>query len=282
MAAECRYWIPPVRLSLLRPKLCFSCAPADSGTCAFQTQATERDLGKGFRSWIWSEPYSADLFQDGNWQGGERYEAYTSWLNKTIPRDFGGLDPFDQRACLKHQREIFKSVGYSTHDWDIILNGTVGGLYQMNCIESLLWGKQNEYHPQKESATEFGAYILLDGTNTSVKVYLQTGPTLSVPGMSWVDSLIEQDLEDGYHLQTFLHLHPFDASNIKYQDCAGTCIPSSPDLGAFKVDLGRFGAAQAWITNGADSFRFGLDQLDLFSGQANEKALTRPEIYRGP
>ena len=86
----------------------------------------------------------------------------------------------------------------------------------MNCIESLLWGKQNEYHPQKKSATEFGAYILLDSANTSVNVYLQTGPTLSVPSMSWVDDLILGDLENGYRVQTFLHLHPFDASNIKH------------------------------------------------------------------
>eukprot|EP01044_Picomonas_judraskeda_P019752 COSAG03_NODE_4233_length_1628_cov_5.630477_2_plen_165_part_00 len=164
----------------------------------------------------------------------------------------------------------------------MILNGTVGGLYQMNCIESLLWGKQNEYHPQRKSATEFGAYILLDSTNTSVNVYLQTGPTLSVPGMSWVDDLILEDLENGYRVQTFLHLHPFDASNIKYQDCAGTCIPSTPDLSAFKYDLTRFGAAQAWITNGADSFRFGLDQLDLFNGDGDEEARARPEIYYGP
>ena len=41
------------------------------------------------------------------------------------------------------------------------------------------------YHPQNVSATEFGAYILLDSANTTMKVYLQTGPTLGVPGMDW-------------------------------------------------------------------------------------------------
>jgi hypothetical protein len=61
-----------------------------------------------------------------------------------------------------------------------MLNGTVGGLYTMNCVESLLWSKQNKYHPQDVSATEFGAYIMLDKKNTTVKVYLQTGPTLVV------------------------------------------------------------------------------------------------------
>ena len=130
----------------------------------------------------------------------------------------------------------------------------------------------DRYHPQTESATEFGAYILLDPANTTVKVFLQTGPTLSVPGMSWTDPLLEEAKEEGWSVLTFLHLHPFDASNVKcasrrpissapaltrgsfvrggrrYQDCAGTCIPSGPDLGAFAIDLQRYGVAQAWIT----------------------------------
>ena len=72
-------------------------------------------------------------------------------------------------------------------------------------------------------------------------------------------------------------------SNIKYQDCAGTCIPSGPDLGAFRIDLDRFGTAQAWITNGADSFRFTLDELDMFNGAGGEEeeGRGRKEIYRG-
>jgi hypothetical protein len=236
------------------------------------------DIGKGYRSWVWTEPYHPSLFQDGFWRNDATYKTYTEWLNATIPRDFGGLDPFDQRACLEHQRAIFEKVGYSTHDWDVILNGTVGGLFQMNCLESLLWGKQNEYHPQEQTATEFGAYILLDTKNTTVKVYLQTGPDLGVPGMSWVSQPIKNDLRNGFSLLTFLHLHPFDASNIKYQDCAGTCIPSGPDLQSFANDLSSFDCKTAWITNGADSFRFPLSQLGLFNG---EDQLKIPDIYKG-
>lgn len=252
-------------------------------TCQFVSTPTVKDIGQGFRSFQWTEPYAASLFADGLWADDDAYEEYTAWLNKTIPRDFGGLDPFDQRACLKHQRAIFKSVGYSTHDWDVILNGTVGGLYQMNCVESLLWNRQNKYHPQKVSATEFGAYILVDNANTTVKVYLQTGPTLGVPGMDWVDELIKRDLLNGFAVRTFLHLHPFDASNIKYQDCAGTCVPSAPDLKAFAYDLSRFQAQEAWITNGADSLRFPLTELHLFNGEAAAlgQQAPRPEIYRG-
>ena len=248
-------------------------APA-MASYAFASQPVEKDRGSGVRSWVWTEPYRPELFQDGLVEGGKRYTDYTKWLNATIPRLFGGLDPFDQRACLKHQRAIFGNVTwkkFDLHDWDIILNGSVGELSAINCVESLLWGVQNKYHPQTESATEFGAYILLDPANTTVKVFLQTGPTLSVPGMAWTDPLLEEAKEEGWTVLTFLHLHPFDASNVKcasrplisprsaltcgvlcvrgrYQDCAGTCIPSGPDLGAFAVDLQRYGVAQAWIT----------------------------------
>ena len=248
-------------------------APAPA-SCAFASQPVQKDRGSGVRSWVWTEPYRPELFQDGLVEGGKRYTDYTKWLNATIPRLFGGLDPFDQRACLKHQRAIFGNVTwkkFDLHDWDIILNGSVGELSAINCVESLLWGVQNKYHPQTESATEFGAYILLDPANTTVKVFLQTGPTLSVPGMAWTDPLLEEAKEEGWTVLTFLHLHPFDASNVKcasrrpisprsaltcgvacvrgrYQDCAGTCIPSGPDLGAFAVDLQRYGVAQAWIT----------------------------------
>ena len=77
----------------------------------------------------------------------------------------------------------------------------------------------------------------------------------------------------------------FSSSPGQPQDCAGTNIPSSPDLGAFANDLGAYGCASAWITNGAgSSFRFPLSQLGLFDGDgAAERAAgrRRPEIYRG-
>lgn len=254
-------------------------------TCGFVTEPVQKDLGQGFRSWVWTEPYRPDLFTDGFLLDDDAFQEYTEWLNQTIPRDFGGLDPFNQTACLIHQRGIFKGAGFATHDWDVILNGTVGAISAANCIESALWAKQNEYHPQRVSATEFGAFILLDAANTTVKVYLQTGPTLSVPGMSWVNTPVEEDLESGFQLLTFLHLHPFDASNVKYQDCAGTCIPSGPDLNAFANYLKRYSGESAWITNGQDSFRFPLSELGLFNGDNGVFSLgqevKRPEIYRG-
>lgn len=138
---------------------------APAATCAFTTDPAERKLDGGIRSWIWTEPYAAYLFEDGLKEGGEQYDEYTAWLNETIPRDFGGLDPFDQRGCLKHQREIFAAPppngpGQNTHDWDVILNGSVGELSAINCVESLLWGVQNKYLLRAESTQSINLPLL--------------------------------------------------------------------------------------------------------------------------
>ena len=76
-----------------------------------------------------------------------------------------------------------------------------------------------------------------------------------------------------WSIRAFLHLHPFVPDNIRYQDPAGTCIPSSGDLGFFHKDVGRFGGAfaEAWITNGLNSIRFSMNQLDEFTGEMSLK-----------
>ena len=79
-------------------------------TCGFTTEPVEKDMGQGFASWGWTEPYRASLFADGLLLDDAAFKEYTKWLGKTIPRDVGGLDPFNQTACLLHQRGIFKGA----------------------------------------------------------------------------------------------------------------------------------------------------------------------------
>lgn len=206
-------------------------------------------------------------------------------MSERVPR-LWSVNPFNQTALLVRQRDIFGRHGFSTHAFDMILNGKVGGLYKANCIESALMDKQNKHHPLTASATEFGAYILLDSANTTVKVYLQTGPSPSVPGMSWAFQSIRQDLNNGFQLLTFLHSHPFFVNKFysQGQDIAGTCIPSSADLRSFASGIMRKGQS-AWITNGHDSFRFPLSELGIFDeGTSLQSAMVevpRPEFYFG-
>jgi len=253
----------------------------EKAACGFVTEPVQRDIGGGFRSYVWTEPYSANFFTDGLLLNDAAFQQYTNWLGEIIPRKFGGANPFNQRECLRNQRGIFKNVGFSTHAWDVILNGSVGSLSAANCIESALWAKQNQRYPLMVNGTEYGAYILVDSARTTVKVYLQTGPQLGVPSMSWAIRPISEDMNNGFQLLTFLHLHPFNAWNIRYQDYSGTCVPSDPDRNTFANGFAQ-NAREAWITNGHDSFRFPLSDLPIFNeGMRAFGHVEVPEVYLG-
>jgi hypothetical protein len=244
--------------------------------CAFTAEPERTDLPGGFRTFVYTEPLTDELYSEGEIEDGELYRIWEDWVNETVPRNYNGLNPFNQTEMLQHQREIFAGAGYDVSDFDVILNGTIvapdgegPALNPINCIESLTWGLQNFYHPLIEDPTEYGAYILEDENSRFVRVYLQTGPSIGVPALSWADDAIKADIAEGWSIRAFLHLHPFVPDNIRYQDPAGTCIPSSGDLGFFHKDVGRFGGAfaEAWITNGLNSIRFSMNQLDEFTGK---------------
>jgi len=242
-------------------------------------------VGNGYRSFIYTEPFRADFLVDGLLLRDRAYEQYVQWLTTAMSQYFDDVDPYDQRALLKRQRDIFAKYGFDTWTWDVILQGKVGAITAANCIESALWAKQNELHPLSRAASEFGAYIMLDRTNTTMKVYLQTGPSASVPAMSWATRPIRQDLNNGYKMLTFLHNHPFFAHK-QGLDCAGTCGPSDPDLNAFASGLMR-NAQSFWITNGHDSFRFPSSELGLFTqptavGAMGAKSTQKSEHPEGP
>merc|ERR1719220_2058438 len=122
---------------------------------------------------------------------------------------------------------------------------------------------------------------MIDSANTTVKVYLQTGPTAGVPGMTWAYQPITQDMNNGFRMLTFLHNHPFFAHSTL--DVAGTIVPSDPDLNAFANGFQRF-AQSFWITNGHDSFRFPSSDLGVFTparAALGAKSVQR-EVPEGP
>merc|ERR1719336_429553 len=274
----------------MKKNCCTSCssvpAPAPPGTCGFTKQPREVwNNEDGYRGFIYTEPYRADFLVDGLLLRDAAYEQYAQWLAATMARHFDDVVPYDQRALLKRQRDIFAKYGYDTWTWDVILDDKVGAITASNCIESALWAKQNELHPLSGDASEFGAYIMLDSANTTVKVYLQTGPSASVPSMSWAHQPINEDLNNGFKMLTFLHNHPFFAHKAGL-DCAGTCGPSDPDLRAFAGGL-MANAQSFWITNGHDSFRFPSSELGLFTqptamGAMGAKSIQKNDHPEGP
>jgi len=273
-----------IRALLLLPACIYAVRRLTSPTCGFTTAPVENNIGRGYRSFVYTEPYRSSFFRNGFLLNDWAYQQYAQWLTTTMARNFPGVDPYDQRQLLRVQRDLFARVmpGYDTAAWDVVLEGRVGAISEANCIESALWAMQNKYHPLNETTTEFGAYILLDHSNTTVKVYLQTGPGSGVPALTWAFSSIERDLRQGFKLLTFLHNHYFNP-NGRY-DCVGTCVPSGPDLQTFRGSSLTARAEEFWITNGHDSFRFHRSELGVFPGSrlAMAGAMGQPEQLERP
>lgn len=256
--------------------------------CAFWTAPVVQNIGGGYRSFVWTEPYRANLFQDGLLMTDGAWHQYSRWLDGAMARNFADVNPWNQRALLIRQRDIFKRHrGDSGWAWDVLLDGRAGRVSRANCIESLLWAKQNELHPQKSSPTEFGAYILVDRANQTVKIFAQTGPSYVVKPMHWARSPMNQLLNSGWTMLTFLHNHPFFAHNPGV-DCAGTVVPSSDDLRAFKLNP-KYNSHNFWITNGYDSFRVKSYELVVFDwgraavlAEPSEGSLDLAERPEGP
>jgi len=262
---------------------CASCssgpapAPVDPGTCGFVNSPVEVPNSVGrpgevYRSFIYTEPYRRELFENGLLLRDSRFEQYTQWLTASMERNFPNVDPFNQEALLRRQRDLYVEYfgeDYDTTAWNVMLNGSAGAITKANCVESALWAKQNELNPQSVDESEYGAYILVDRANTTVKIYLQTGTTTSVPWMSWAFDPIASDLSNGFEMLTFLHSHLFFATGGV--DCAGTCVPSDSDISAFKSGINR-DAQEFWITNGYDSFRMSSSEVGKFTPVATSMA----------
>merc|ERR1719362_2445690 len=95
--------------------------------------------------------------------------------------------------------------------------------------------------------------------------------------MKWAFSSIERDLSSGFKLVTFLHNHP--VFPFGRYDCAGTCVPSDPDLNAFGRGINRK-AQEFWITNGHDSFRFRNSELRVFTDKAGMMEVPEGQVER--
>merc|ERR1719410_1300652 len=101
--------------------------------------------------------------------------------------------------------------------------------------------------------------------------------------MSWATQPITQDPNNGFKMLSNLHNHPFFADQPRGVDCAGTCVPSGPDLSSFASGL-NVAAQEFWITNGHDSFRMDSSELGMFTPAATalaEKSIRR-EVPEGP
>lgn len=176
------------------------------------------------------------------------------------------VDVFDQRALLERQRDVF--IRYLGPEAGVfhqrILDGEVGTLGDITCLQSILFDLQNRDWPLSLGPVEMGAYILERrvGTTTQLRAYAKTQKQGDVTGISLadLDARMNADLAAGWQLRAHLHSHPLSPDGI--YDLAGTVIPSTPDSNTYRRLRDDKGLREAWITNGVDSALYVAAEFD--------------------
>jgi hypothetical protein len=187
--------------------------------------------------------------------------AFLDEVNQTAD-----VDVYDQRALLERQRDVF--IRYLGPDAGLfhqrILDGEVGTLGDITCIQSILFDLQNRDWPLSLGPVEMGAYILERrvGSNTQLRAYVKTQKQSDVTGISLsdLDARLNADLAAGWQLRAHMHNHPLSPDGI--YDIAGTVIPSTPDSNTYRALRDQKGLREAWITNGVDSALYLASEFD--------------------
>jgi hypothetical protein len=184
-------------------------------------------------------------------------------------------DSFNSRSLMDRQRQIFAAM---PEEWKgeadnsmLVLDGTVGKIEPMTCLEAMIWKWQNNRFLMISYPTEFGAFILK--RNTDLRIYLSSSDIVGARIRSEVLESIQTDIESGFELLAHLHNHPFlfDRSigdrmwtmEETIDDIAGALAPSMTDVSFFRGIRDRYGLQEAWITNGIETSKFNAEEFDL-------------------
>jgi hypothetical protein len=231
-------------------------------TCVPKTTPTLLSATSTERVYRFTEEVDALTFSVSHVDTPE-YDEYLEFLEDlAIER---GVDVFDQRALLERQRDIFVEFLGPEEGvlFDLILDGEVGELSEVHCLESLLIDMQNNDFPIVNKPTETGALVLTRriGNKDFIRVYVVTQDgKLSVSFRNNVLPRVRTDIAAGWSLFAHFHSHPFAPSNSI--DIAGTAIPSNADSSSYRQMRDEFGLKEAWLSNGVDSNRILAEDFD--------------------
>jgi hypothetical protein len=201
----------------------------------------------------------------------ERYRA-------ALVSRLGGEQGVEPRALLERQRAIHaamvgKEGAREVENIDPLLQGKVGALGPVSCLEWRLFQRQARRFPMIEHPTEFGAYVLRG--HGRIRVYLS--------GADWVGGKLRQevkgrvvaDVARGFAPVAHLHNHPFLfdrkpgdrmwTTEDSVNDVAGAVAPSLTDVQAWRRLREHFGLQGAWVTNGLDTARYTAEDFDRLS-----------------
>jgi hypothetical protein len=181
----------------------------------------------------------------------------------------------NSKTLIDRQRQIFAAL---PNEWNgeaensrLLLEGIVGGIKPMTCLEAMLWKWQNHRYPMLEFPTEFGAFILK--RDNILRIYLSSSDIVGARIRHELMELIQKDLESGYELLAHLHNHPFLfdrkigdrmwTMEETIDDIAGALAPSMTDVSFYRGIRDTYGLKEAWITNGIETSKFSAGEFDL-------------------
>jgi hypothetical protein len=165
----------------------------------------------------------------------------------------------DARTLLRRQIAYYASRPDSGSQGEaangrMVLDGSVGTLRPIGCLEALLVDFQAARFPMASHPTEFHAVVMerSDAGRRTVRVYFAGS---SAPWPPKADLLFERaaaDRRDGWRAVAHIHNHPFEFSSRG--DIAGANAPSLTDVQFWRHLRESLGIESARVTNGLTTF----------------------------
>jgi hypothetical protein len=185
----------------------------------------------------------------------------------------------DPRLLLERQRAIFEMMssegrGEATNA-TLLLEGKVGNIIPIGCLEAMLWKWQATRYPMLEHPTEFGAFVLRG--HGRVRLYLSSADLVGQRIRGAVTKLVQADVSSGFSLLTHIHNHPFlfdrEVGDRMWtveatkEDVAGALAPSMTDVQFYRNLRNSLSLQEAWVTNGLHTARFRADDFDMMTAR---------------
>lgn len=210
------------------------------------------------------------------WEPAEPDEIIAAFRQRVTQRLGAGVDP---RSLIERQRAIYAVApaewrGEATNA-SLVLDGRVGRIAPIGCLEAMLWKWQAARYPMLEHPTEFGAFVMRG--NGRVRVYLSSADLVGQKVRAPVTERLQRDARAGFRLFAHVHNHPFLLDRVvgdrmwtlevTKDDVAGALAPSMTDVQFFRNFHDSSGLEEGWVTNGIHTARFSAREFTTLQGR---------------
>lgn len=236
-----------------------SIVAAVAGAQCFKSAVNFRSIG--------SEEFYASSDLSDHWRSSPFAESKVVRTFRESISERVNVDPI---YLLEKQLEIFRRFIPDSPFNDLtakIISGEIGRIEGVSCLEeSILEAHLRKFGP----AREFSAIVLEkdDDHGPLSKVHIHSNGDFGVNNSREFDRRIQADIDVGWKMVIHLHNHLFVFDN-PYGDIAGTTVPSEGDLSYYQKLRRKFGLKQAWITNGFNTVKIEIDELESTDSSPN-------------